>query len=226
MLNSSRGGRPWSSIAVVPDLALGLAYLIAWAAPGLAGAALASWLILGVELEAAALLGAYLLAMALVVLQDRTAELRVRLAGGAIVLGLIAFVVVQVVRYDFWWPAVVLAGLLANRLWGLVSGALATEEARMQLFVDALLAVGLYIVAIAPTLYFDVPSPGAGAGPLPPMHARWCAVAADLVERLLEKTPAGSWCAEPHRALAGGALYFLASAFRDARRIRKASTRR
>jgi hypothetical protein len=68
-------------LAFIPDLALGLVYLVA-------GAAAAGWLVLGIELEALALPGAWLIALA-------------------------AF---QVLRHHFWWPAIGLAALLGNRL--------------------------------------------------------------------------------------------------------------
>jgi hypothetical protein len=207
----------------LPDLLLGAIYLVAWAAPHLVGEARVSWLILGIELELVALLGAYLVSIAHIAILDRTAEMKTRLAGVAIVVVLVGFAIVQIQRYEFWWPAAALAVLLANRLAGVLTGALQTEDARMALFVGALWSIGLYVVAVGPTFYFPVPAPGAALGPLPPEHARWCALPADLVSDFFDHPVEGSWCAEPRRALAGGALYFLISALRGAHRARKAA---
>jgi len=179
-----------------------------------------AWLILGVELELLALFGAYLISIAHLALADRTGGARGRFTGLAILVGVLAFVTFQVVRHRFWWPATVLAALLANRLAGILTGALASEDARLALLRDAVFGVGIYVLAIGPTFYFPVPTPGTALGPLPPEHAHWCGLPADLVADFFDHPVSGSWCAEPHRALAGGALYFLASALRGARRAR------
>lgn len=207
----------------LPDLLLGAIYLVAWAAPQLVGQTRVSWLILGIELELVALLGAYLVSIAQLAIMDRTAETKARFAGVAIVVVLVAFVIVQIQRYQFWWPAAALAALIANRVAGVFTGALKTEDARLALFADALWSIGLYVIAVGPTFYLPVPTPGAALGPLPPEHARWCALPADLVSDFFDHPVEGSWCAEPHRALAGGALYFLISALRGARRARQAA---
>lgn len=207
----------------LPDLLFGIVYLMAWAAPQLVGQARVSWLILAIELELAALLAAYLVSMAHLAIMDRTAELKVRVAGTAIVLLLIAFAIVEIQRYRFWWPAAVLAVLLANRIAGVFTGTLKSEDARVALLVDGLWGLGLYVVAIGPTFYLPVPTPGTALGPLPPEHGRWCALPADFVVDFFDHPVAGSWCAEPHRALAGGALYFLVSALRGTRRARTAA---
>jgi hypothetical protein len=208
-------------LAFIPDLAIGLVYLSGWVVPGLVGAGAAGWLVLGIELEVLALLGAFLVAMALVLMLDPTAKLRDRALGGAIIVVLVALAAFQVTRHQFWWPAIALAVLLGNRLLGLVTGGLATEDARMRLLVDALMGLLLYVFATAPTFYLPVPALGGELGPLPPEHAHWCAVPGDFVADFFEKPATGDWCAEPHRALAGGALYFLASALLDARRTRR-----
>jgi hypothetical protein len=210
----------------LPDLGLGLVYLLAWAAPQLVGQARVSWLILGIELELLALLGAYLISIAHLAIMDPKAEWKVRLAGLVIGVLLVGFVVVQVQRYHFWWPAAALAALVGNRLAGVLSGALTSEDARLALFADALWGVGVYVLAVGPTFYFPVPTPGTALGPLSPEHARWCALPADWVADFFDQPVAATWCAEPHRALAGGALYFLVSAFRGERRARKAAAGR
>jgi hypothetical protein len=137
----------------------------------------------------------------------------------------VAFAGIQVVRHAFWWPAIALAGLIANRVAGLVSGRLATDDARVALMADALIGLLLYLFAVGPTFYLPVPAFGAELGPLPPEHARWCAFPGQFVSDFFEREPAGDWCAEPHRAMAGGALYFLVSACRDARRTRRGTKR-
>jgi hypothetical protein len=159
------------------------------------------------------------LSLALLALLGRDGGWRARVLGAALILAMVGFVTVQVVRHAFWWPAVALAGLLANRLAGLLSRQLASEDARLALFNDALWGVGIYLFAIAPTFYFPVPSLSAAAA-LPPEHLRWCGLPADLVESFFKEPLTGSWCTEPYRALAGGALYFLVNAFRGARRAR------
>jgi hypothetical protein len=211
--------------AFVPDVALGLGYLTAWVLPGLVGAAAVGWLVLGIELEALALLGAYLIAMALVVMLDPTAKPLHRVTGAGIIVALIGFAAVQVIRHQFWWPAVALAALLSNRVAGVVTAGLANEDARMQMLVDALMALGLYVFTIGPTFYLPVPGWSATVGPLPPEHARWCAVPGDFVADFFDQPVSGDWCAQPHRALAGGALYFLASGLRDSWRARRRSRR-
>jgi hypothetical protein len=207
-------------LAFIPDLALGLVYLAAWVLPGLVSAGAAGWLVLGIELEALALFGAYLIAMALIAIFDRTAKILHRVIGVGIILGLVGFAAFQVWRYQFWWPAVGLAVLLGNRLLGFFAGGTRNDDARMWMLMDAIFGLGLYMVAVGPTFYFPVPAFGADLGPLPPEHARWCAVPADFVADFFDKPVTGDWCAEPHRALAGGALYFLASALRDSWRAR------
>lgn len=179
--------------AFLPDLALGFVYLVAWVVPAMVGSGTAGWLVLGVELEAVALLGAFLIAMGLVAALDPVAKLKNRLAGAALIVVPVAFAGIQVVRHAFWWPAIALAGLIANRVAGLVIRPLGGLRR--------------------------------GARPLPPEHARWCAFPGQFVSDFFEREPAGDWCAEPHRALAGGALYFLVSAYRDARRTRRGTKR-
>jgi hypothetical protein len=171
-------------------------------------------------------MGAYLLAMALVALLDRTARLLHRLIGLGVIVGLIGFAVFQVRRHEFWFPAIALAALLANRLGGLFSAGLGNEDARMWMLMDGIFGLALYVIAIGPTFYLPVPAFGAGHGALPAEHARWCAMPADFVADFFETPVKGDWCAEPHRALAGGALYFLASALRDAWRGRLRAARR
>jgi hypothetical protein len=209
--------------AYLPDLGLGLVYLVAWAAPRVVGQAGVSWLILGVELELIALLGAYVISIAHLAIMDRRKEWKVRILGPAIIMVLVVFAALQIQRYQFWWPAVALTALIANRLAGVLSGTLASEEARLALFADALMGIGIYVLAVGPTFYFPVPTPGVELGPLSPEHARWCALPADWVADFFERPVVATWCAEPHRALAGGALYFLVSAFRGARQARKAA---
>jgi hypothetical protein len=102
-----------------------------------------------------------------------------------------------------------------------VTGGLATEDARMRLLVDALMGLLLYVFATAPTFYLPVPPFGGDLGPLPLEHARWCAVPGDFVADFFEEPVTGDWCAQPHRARAAGALYFLGSALIDARRARR-----
>jgi len=208
-------------LAFIPDLAIGLVYLAGWVVPGLVGVGAAGWLVLGIELEVLALFGAFLVAMALVLVLDPTARLRDRAMGVAIVVILVLLATFQVTRHQFWWPAIALAVLLGNRLVGLVTGGLATEDTRMRLVVDALMGLLLYVVATAPTFFFPVPALGGDLGPLPPEHARWCAVPGDFVADFFEEPVTGDWCAEPHRAMAAGALYFLGSALIDARRARR-----
>ena len=145
----------------------------------------------------------------------------VRLAGVVITAGFVAFVVIEVVRYDFWWPALALGGLIANRVVGLLTGGLASEDAKMNVLRDTIWSLVLYLFAVAPTFYIAVPMLGAAAAPLSAEHARWCVLPGDLVADFFDQQLAGDWCAEPHRALAGGALYFLAAAFRDMRRARR-----
>lgn len=209
--------------AYLPDFGLGLVYLLAWAAPRVVGQAGVSWLILGIELELVALLGAYVISIAHLAIMDRRKEWKVRILGPAIILVLLVFAALQIQRYQFWWPAVALTGLIGNRLAGVLSGTLASEEARLALFADALMGIGIYVLAVGPTFYFPVPTPGVELGPLSPEHARWCALPADWVADFFERPVVATWCAEPHRALAGGALYFLVSAFRGARQARKAA---
>jgi len=208
-------------LAFIPDLAIGLVYLAGWVVPGLVGVGAAGWLVLGIELEVLALFGAFLVAMALVLVLDPTARLRDRALGAAIVVILVVLAAFQVTRHQFWWPAIALAVLLGNRLVGLATGGLATEDARIRLLADALMGLLLYVFATAPTFYLPVPALGGELGPLPQEHARWCAVPGDFVADFFEKPETGDWCAEPHRALAGGALYFLGSALLDARRARR-----
>lgn len=202
-------------LAVLPDLGLGTAYLLAWLLPGVVGIGAVSWLTLVIVLEAPALLAAYLIAMVILALTDRDASLGVRAAAIGLILLLVGVAAAEILRFRFWWPMVVLAGLLANRLSGLASGRLARDDAKRETLLDALWTLALYAVAIAPTFYFAIPTFGAGPAALPPEHARWCAMPADLVYEFFEAELAGNWCEEPHRALAGGALYFFASAFRD-----------
>jgi len=209
-------------LAYLPDFGLGLVYLVAWAAPHVVGQTLVSWLILGIELELVALLGAYIISIAHLAAMDRRKDWKLRVLGPAILATLVVFVVLQIQRYQFWWPAVALAGLIGNRLAGALSGALASEDARLALFADALMGIGIYVLAVGPTFYFPVPTPGVDLGPLSPEHARWCALPADWVADFFDQPVAATWCSEPHRALAGGALYFLVSAFRGARRSQSA----
>ncbi len=209
------------ALAALPDLGLGAAYLVAWLLPGFVGVTAVSWLTLVIVLEAPALLAAYLIAMVILALTDRDASLGVRAAAVGLILLLVAVAAAEVLRYRFWWPVVVLAGLLVNRLGGLLSDRLSGDDAKRETLLDALWTLALYAVAIAPTFYFAVPTFGAGAPALPPEHARWCAMPADLVYEFFEAELAGNWCDEPHRALAGGALYFFASAFRGLRRARR-----
>jgi hypothetical protein len=117
--------------AFLPDLALGFVYLVAWVVPAMVGSGAAGWLVLGVELEAVALLGAFLIAMGLVAALDPVAKLKNRLAGAALIVVPVAFAGIQVVRHAFWWPAIALAGLIANRVAGLVSGRLAAFGAEL-----------------------------------------------------------------------------------------------
>lgn len=210
-------------LAYLPDLGLGLVYLVAWAAPQVVGQAGVSWLILGIELELLALLGAYIISIAHLAMMDRREDWKVRILGPAIIAILVVFVVLQIRRYQFWWPAVALTALIGNRLAGVISGTLASEDARLALFGDALMGIGIYVLAVGPTFYFPVPTPGTAIGALSPEHARWCALPADWVADVFDQPVAATWCAGPHRALAGGALYFLVSAFRGERRARKAS---
>jgi hypothetical protein len=207
-----------AALAAVPDLVTGAAYLLAWAAPAILGAGVVSWLIVVIELEAVALLGAHAVALSLIIMMSAKASMRDRLFGGLILAGMIGFAATEAWRHHYWWPATALGLLLANRLASLFTGRLATEEVRMQLMYDGLMALGVYVLAIGITFYVAIPSPGGPLGALPPEHARWCAVPADLVRRFFESRPSGSWCAEPVRALAGGGLYFFASAVRTFRR--------
>ena len=209
------------NLGVVPDLALSVACLAVWVAPGFASATVSTWLIMVVVLEAAALAGAFLVTIALFAAFDGTAQPNVRLAGVVITAGFVAFVVIEVVRYDFWWPALALGGLIANRVVGLLTGGLASEDAKMNVLRDTIWSLVLYLFAVAPTFYIAVPMLGAAAAPLSAEHARWCVLPGDLVADFFDQQLAGDWCAEPHRALAGGALYFLAAAFRDMRRARR-----
>lgn len=206
------------NLGVLPDLAFSMACLVVWIAPGFASAPVSAWLIMVVVLEAAALAGAFLTTIALFAAFDGSAEPNVRLAGVVITAGFVVFIVIEVLRYDFWWPALALGGLIANRVVGLLTGGLGSEDAKMNVLRDTIWSLVLYLFAIAPTFYIAVPMHGAAGVPLPAEHARWCALPGDLVVDFFEHQPAGDWCAEPHRALAGGALYFLAAAFRDMRR--------
>ncbi len=217
----SRPGQSLLTLGVVPDFVLCMACLAAWAVPGFANAAISNWVIMAVVLEAAAVAGAFLATIALFAAFDGSAEPNVRLAGAVITAGLLLFVVIEVVRFDFWWPALALGGLIANRITGLVTGAVASEDANLNVLRDTTWSLVLYVFAIAPSFYVDVPNPGAVAAPLPAEHARWCALPGDLVADFFDHEVTGDWCAEPHRALAGGALYFLASALRDIRRARR-----
>jgi hypothetical protein len=96
--------------AYLPDVGLGLVYLVAWAAPQVVGQAGVSWLILGIELELVALIGAYVVSIAHLAIMDQTRDWKLRILGPAIIVILLVFVVLQIQRYQFWWPAVALTG--------------------------------------------------------------------------------------------------------------------
>jgi hypothetical protein len=210
------GGRArLDRLAFLPDLFLGLTYLVAWLLPGLVGASAAGWLVLGIELEVMALMGAWLFAISLMAMLDRDSKFLHRLVGAGFILMMIGFVGFQVIRYSFVWPAVALAVLFGNRLLGFISGGFASSDTRGWAAIEAIFALALYVFAVGPTFYLPVPAFGGELGPLPPEHARWCAKPAEFVADFFETPVKGDWCVEPHRALAGGALYFLASAVRD-----------
>lgn len=174
---------------------------------------------LTIELEAVALLAAFAVSVVLIVLTTASG-LRERLAAVALGLVGVAWTLSEGVQRGMWWPALIVAGLIANRVGGLVTGALRAEDAKMRQLVETLGGFLAYVVAVGGSLAIAVPAFGAVPA-LPAEHARWCALPGELAADAFETTFAASWCREPHRALAAGAVYYLIAVWRDWRRLAK-----
>jgi hypothetical protein len=117
--------------------------------------------------------------------------------------------VVFAIRWRVWWPIGAYAGLLWNRL--RLARAGGQDARRMR---APLREIVLYGGAAAASMLLSIPVLGAAASEF---HLAefpgWChAPELVLPNDILRSQHVVSWCAEPHRALAAGTIYYAATA--------------
>jgi hypothetical protein len=110
-------------------------------------------------------------------------------------------------RWHLWWPVAAYGVLLWNRVRLARAGREGTRHLRAPLR-----EIVLYGAAAAASMWLSIPALGASD-----VHFRiadypgWChAPQVLLPDELLRDPRVVSWCAEPHRALAAGSLYYAA----------------
>lgn len=108
-------------------------------------------------------------------------------------------------RWHLWWPVVAYGALLWNRLRLARAGREGARHLRAPLR-----EIVLYGAAAAASVWLAIPALGAAA-----THFRiadypgWCHAPEWLLPReLMRSERVVTWCAEPHRALAAGSLYY------------------
>ena len=108
-------------------------------------------------------------------------------------------------RWHLWWPVVAYGALLLNRVRGARAGRDGARRIRAPLR-----ELVFYGVAAAASVWLSIPALGAAD-----VHFRiadypgWCHAPEWLLpDELFENKRVVSWCAEPHRALAAGSLYY------------------
>jgi hypothetical protein len=113
-----------------------------------------------------------------------------RLAGWT--AGYVAFISAFALGFDAWWMVGAFLWFCFSKLQAIWTGGPVTERDRSHAIVSWALSVAVFLGAIFATLEYDVPELGADAA----------------VRAAAGFGAGGMWEAEPHRALAGGVLYF------------------
>ncbi len=176
--------------AAIPDLTIGLVYLIAWVAPRLLRADLVAALIIALILEflvihSSAFLGAVIVG---------TGSRRSRAWA---VFGISLFYLLMTSGFSWamhsWAPLVGFCGLTANRLSGVMFGQ--APAGRERDYIRRAWVVSLVCFIGFTFLTIKTPIPRLG-------------LTADLVASLPRLHMKGAWVAEPWRAMAFGFLYF------------------
>jgi hypothetical protein len=186
---------PASALSAAPDVAIGVAFLLAWLFPRLVGVDMVNYALLTMLLEFIVVHSAGFMG---VVILDRGSH-TVRKTGLIVGLGVIysIFVGAFCVAFDTWWPMVAFWSLTLNRLTGVFfHTAPEGEERRRQESGWATGAV-LYLIWIFITVILPLPRLGLTE-----------AVVADA-----HLPGSGLWVEKPQKVIAAGAGYFLSQAY-------------
>lgn len=179
---------PWSSLgSALPDLALGVVYLVAWIAPGTFGTNVVPQLMLIMLLEFIIVHSSVFLGQAMF-----SSESRARRVKG--VLGISAFYTLFILGFALafktWWPMLSFWGQTLNRLTGVLFGQ--APDGNHRLFLQRTWAVTAmaYLCFAGLTTLLPVPRLG-------------------IIDAYREGIPgSGEWVDQPQRVIAFGFLYF------------------
>jgi hypothetical protein len=190
----------------VPDLAFGTLFLAAWLDVARLGNRYGVDLMLLIEIEWWSL-GVSLLTAAMtysLVTDEQWSEKAKSLF--ALVFLCAAPAVFFAIRWHIWWPVGAYAVLLWNRLRVARAGASGVRRMRAPLR-----EIVLYAVAALGSMWLSLPVLGAGEIQFRIAdYPGWCrGPEALLPDELLAAPGVVTWCVEPHRALAAGAVYYV-----------------
>ena len=133
--------------------------------------------------------------MAFLMYDPQTSARKRSLQVGALGAGYLVFISAFAFAFDAWWMLGAFAWLLFGKLQAIWTGAPPTERDRMHAGASWALGVAVFLGAVLLSVMV-YPLPPLGAGPEFRDAAGFNA------------NSSGVWEAEPHRALAGGVLYF------------------
>ena len=186
-----RGSMAARLATALPDLGLGVGFLITWVAPLTFGQKAVSYFLLVMLLEflivhSAGFMGSVVFNKPLV------PRIKVRtLAGLGVFYAL--FAVGFAVGFKAWWPLWTIALLTLNRMLIVLTGDIPVGRERILIRKGWAVATIFYLLFAFTTVFVPVPTFGI----------------TDAVIRLQEFTSSGLWIDEPQRVLAFGFLYFI-----------------
>jgi hypothetical protein len=177
--------------AAVPDFAMAIVFLSVWLAPGALAPKLVSWCLLVMLLEFFVVHSAGFTGFVMTSRQAPHRKLLVMLLlGGFYTLMVGAFSM----TFQSWWPLASFWGLMINRMLG---GLLARGSDDDRMFVMASWAASVFFYVVLAFVTVIAPIPAFGITP--------------QIVAAQQFTGGGLWIDEPHRVVAFGVFYFLAT---------------
>lgn len=178
-----------SVIAAIPDLGIGMTFLITWIDPLALGGGMVRHLLLVMMIEFIVIHSAAF--MGSVAIAQKGAW---RTIGAIVGFGLFYSVFAGAFSLAFrtWWPLVAFWGLTLNRLLRVILGGAFSENEKELMTKEWATTGALYVILVFVTLF----------PPLPRFGITPAVVAAQ------ELPGSGAWIDDPHRVIAFGFLYF------------------
>jgi len=173
--------------AAIPDLALGIVYLVAWVAPQAFGVNIVPYLMLTMLLEFIIIHSSAFMGNVAIGNASKPAKLKLMIGLGAFYT---LFVAGFAAGFKTWWPLASFWGLMLNRMLGQLLGQAPDGEEKAFLQRGWAVSVMCYLLGVFVTTLAPIPRLG-------------------LVGAFRDGLPgSGLWVSQPQRVVAFGFIYF------------------